>query len=116
MVKPQKSLQEWLNEQGRPTPEEHAQFAAERKADEGKWLETVTILDGGDLQIRTWQCMPGGIVAEGNTESSPGDPGYEDFLQRHGTLKVGQSHTLVHIWIDGNWVIQQDETDAVKGT
>jgi len=103
-------LQEKLAKEPRCTQEEREAFAAERRADEGKWLETVTMLQGGDLQIRTWQCLPGGVLAEGNTESSPGDAGYEDFIQRHGPLKPGQSHTLMHKWIEGEWVLVNDNS------
>jgi hypothetical protein len=112
MVKPQKSLQEWLNEQGRPTSEEHAQFEAERQAMEGTWLETITMLENGALTVRTWQCLPGGVQAEGNTESAPGDSDYNDFIQRHGPLQAGQSHTLVHKLIDGKWVLVDEEGKA----
>lgn len=106
-------LQEKLAKLPDCSPAERDAFAAERKAMEGTWLETITMMESGELQVRTWQYLPGGVQAEGNTESAPGDPDYDDFIQRHGALKPGESHTLAYKLIDERW-IQVNEGDAAK--
>lgn len=113
MVNAKKTLDEFLKDDQWPTPEESERCKAEREAMEGTWLETITMMENGDLQVRTWQYLQGGVQAEGNTESATGDPGYDDFIQRHGLIKPGQSHTLAHKLIDGRWV-QVDEGGIAK--
>lgn len=115
MVDRKKTFDEWLNEEGQwPTPEEAARSEAQRKAMEGKWLETVSMREDGSLMIVSTQYLTGGGIAEGCTESAPGDPDYQQLLRDHGALKPGQSHTLVRKLIDGNWIVQDDEHGNAK--
>jgi hypothetical protein len=114
VVEPKKSLQDWLKEQEWPTPEEKAQFDAARKAMEGKWLETVTMRDDGSLMIVSKQYLPGGGIADGCTESAPGDSDYDDLLRQHGLLTRGKAHTLVRKIVDGNWVILPESDEVIR--
>lgn len=86
-------------------------FAAERKAMEGEWLETITMREDGSLMIVTTQYFVGGGQGQGCTESAPGDSDYDDLLQQHGALKPRQTHTLVRKMIDGEWVIKANGTE-----
>lgn len=115
MVETKKSFDEWLNEEDQwPTPEEVARSAAQRKAMEGKWLETVTMKEDRTLMIVSAQYYVGGGLAEGCTQSAPGDSDYDELLLHHGPLTPGQSHTLVRKMVDGKWVILSDETGETK--
>jgi len=107
-------LSEKLAKEPRCTPEEQEAFAAERRTMEGKWLETVTMNEDRSLMIVTTQYFVGGGKGHGCTESAPGDPDYEELLEQHGGLKPGQTHTIVRKMINGEWVVQANETDAAK--
>ena len=104
-------LSEKLAKEPRCTPEEQEAFAAERKAMEGEWLETITMREDCSLMIVTTQYFDGGGQGQGCAESAPGDSDYEDLLKQHGTLKPGQTHTLVRKMIDGAWVIKSNGTE-----
>lgn len=108
----QNALRDWLSEQEKPTPEEIAKFRAERKALEGKWLETVTMRNDRSLMIVTTRYLEDGGIAEGCTKSAPDDPDYDELLHRHGALTPGKSHTLIRKMIDGSW-ITLPESDPV---
>lgn len=96
------------------SPYDRETFQAQMKDAEGTWLETITMTANGNLQIKTWQRLPGGALAEGNSESTPGDGDYDDFLQEHGALKPGETHTLVRKMIDGEWVLETNKSDRAK--
>lgn len=104
----------WVAEQPASPQEEKARAIAERKAMEGTWLEAITMNEDGSLMIVSTQYLIGGGIADGCTESAPGDSDYEALLTQHGPLKAGQSHTLVRKLIDGNWVVQRDESGKAK--
>ena len=95
-------------------PYDRETFQAQKKEVEGTWLETITMTANGELQIKTWQHLPGGALAEGNTESIPGDGDYDDLLRQHGVLKPGQTHTLVRRMINGEWVVETNKSDAAR--
>lgn len=114
MVEQKKSLQDWLSEQEKPTPEETAEFRTERKALEGKWLETVTMRDDRSLMIVTARYLDDGGIAEGCTESAPGDPDYDELLHQHGALTLGTSHTLIRKMINGNWITLPESDPVIR--
>lgn len=114
MVEQKKSLQDWLSEQEKPTPEEIAEFRAERKALEGKWLETVTMRDDRSLMIVTTRYLEDGGIGEGCTESAPGDPDYDELLHQHGALTPGTSHTLIRKMINGNWITLPESDPVIQ--
>ncbi len=113
MVDNKKTFDEWLAEAEWPTPEETAQFEAERKAIEGKWFETVTMEENGTLLIITSHYFIGGGSSQNGTESAPGDPDYEELLHNHGRLVPGKAHTLVRKKVDDKWVVLPESDEIV---
>ncbi len=113
MVDNKKTFDEWLAEAEWPTPEETAQFEAERKALEGKCFECVTMDESGKLLIITNQYFVGGGSGQNGTESAPGDPDYEELLRNHGRLVPGKAHVLVRMKVDGKWVILPESDEVV---
>jgi hypothetical protein len=64
------TLDEWLKVEGHwSAPEKSAKNKAESEAMEGTWLETITMTEHRDLQIATWQYLPGVAQTEGFSES-----------------------------------------------
>ncbi len=103
---------DWAAKQPDSSDEEKAANEAARKAMEGKWLETVTMKEDGSLMIVSTQYLIGGGIADGSSESRPGDSDYDKFLRHHGSLTPGKTHTLVRRIVDGNWILLP-ESDAV---
>ncbi|MBX3076077.1 hypothetical protein KF707_22415 [Candidatus Obscuribacterales bacterium] len=103
---------DWAAKQPDSSDEEKAANEAARKAMEGKWLETVTMKEDGSLMIVSTQYLSGGGIADGSSESRPGDSDYDEFLRHHGSLTPGKAHTLVRRIVDGNWILLP-ESDAV---
>lgn len=103
---------DWAEQQTAATPEERAVAEAARKSMEGKSFETVTMDENGNLLIVTNQYFIGGGSGQGSSESSLGDPDYEELLHAHGQLVSGKAHTLVRMMIDGKLVVLP-ESDKV---
>lgn len=105
---------DWSAKQPKSSPEEKARNEAARKAIEGKWFETVTMKEDGYLMIISTQYLTGGGVADGSSESRPGDSDYDELLRQHGLLKPGKAHTLVRKIVDGNWILLPESDEVIQ--
>lgn len=105
---------DWAAKQPASSDEERAANEAARKEMEGKWLETVTLTDDGILHIVSTQYLTGGGIAEGSSESRPGDSDYHELMYQHGMLTKGKAHTLVRKMVDENWVILPESDDVIR--
>jgi hypothetical protein len=105
---------DWAAKQPPSSAEERAKNEAARQAMEGKWLETVTMKEDGTLLIVSTQYPTGGGVAEGSSESRPGDSDYDELLRQHGSLTTGRAHTLVRKMVDGNWVLLPESDEVIR--
>jgi hypothetical protein len=114
MVDPKKSLQEWLNEQGRPTPEESAQFETERKAAEGTMWEWAQMQPNGDIAVRVTDRSVGGGHGVGGFVVRPDDEDYEKAKQQYGLEKPGDTYHKQEKWINGEWVTVLEEKPEQK--
>ena len=109
MVEQKKSLQEWLNEQGRPTPEESAKYAAERKAQEGTMFEWAQMQPNGDIAVRITDYSAGGGHGIGGFVAKTTDEDYQKAKDEYGLEQPGDTRQVVKRWIEGAWVIEKTE-------
>lgn len=105
---------DWAAKQPKSSPEEKASNGAARKAIEGKWFETVTMKEDGCLMIISTQYLTGGGVADGSSESRPGDSDYDELLRQHGLLTPGKAHILVRKIVDGNWLLLPESDEVIQ--
>ena len=105
---------DWAAKQPDSSDEEKAANEAARKAMEGKWLETVTMNEDGRLMIVSTQYHISGGVADGSSESRPGDSDYDELLRQHGLLTPGKAHTLVRKKVDGNWILLPESDEVIQ--
>lgn len=105
---------DWADKQPALSPEEKAKNEAARKVMEGKWLETVTMNEDGSVMIVSKQYLTGGGIADGASESSPGDSDYNELLRQHGLLIPGKAHTLVRKMVDGNWILLPESDEVIQ--
>ncbi len=115
MVEAKKSLQEWLDEQGRPTSEESTQFKAERKAQEGTMWEWAQMQPNGEIGVRVTDHSEGGGHGIGGFVVKPEDEDYEKAKQEYGLEKPGDTRHIVKRWVGGEWVTERNEK-IVHGT
>lgn len=115
------TLEEWLNEQGRPTPEERAQSKAEREAAKGTFFEWAQMQEDGSIGVHTTGYAADGTHGTGGFVVVPTDEDYEQAKQNYGLSKPGDTYHLQQKWIDGQWVTvleerpdQKSDTDKAK--
>lgn len=89
---------------GWPTKEEREKSQAKLKALEGTCLEMVRMVEGRKLIIQTLSYLPGGGMAEGEVESTPGTPMYDELMREHGPLEIGGNHAIRRRLVDDKWV------------
>lgn len=104
-----KSLDDWLNEDQWPTPEESARYAAERKAREGTMWEWAQMQPNGDIAVRVTDYSEGGGHGIGGFVVKPTDEDYEKAKQEYGLDQPGDTRHIVKKWINGAWVLEKNE-------
>lgn len=109
MVEPKKSLQDWLKEQEWPTPEEAAQFEAERKAKEGTMWEWAQMQPNGEIAVRVTDYGPDGRHGSGGFVVELLDEDYEKAKQEYGLEKPGETRLIKKRWINDQWVMETNE-------
>lgn len=109
MVEQKKSLEDWLKEQEWPTPEEAAQFQAERKAAEGTMWEWAQMQATGEIAVRVTDNGPGGRHGIGGFVVKPEDEDYDKAKQEYGLEKPGDTRHILRRWIDNEWVVERNE-------
>lgn len=102
------SLEEWLNEQGRPTPEERTQFQAEREAAKGTMTESALMLDDGVIAVQTWCYGHDGVIGDGSFVFAPSDEDYEEAKKQYRLKKPGEHYCIIKKWVDGAWVVEKE--------
>ncbi len=96
------------------TPEERAKFKAEREASYGTTFEWAQMQDDGSIALNISQWLPDGTYGHGASTSVPGDPDYEELCSSHTLKKPGDASTIIKKWVDGEWVVQLDESGKAK--
>lgn len=116
-----KSLEEWLNEQGRPTPEESAQHKAAIEASYGTMSEWAQMQEDGSIGVYTSGYAQDGGHGTGGFVVLPDDERYEEAKQYYGLGKPGDTYHKQEKWVDGQWVTvleerpdQKSDTDKAK--
>lgn len=90
------------------TPEESAQFKADRDALLGTTREWAEMQPELSISQNIVQWMPDGSRGHGWSVSVPGDPDYEELCRNHKLEKPGDASTIFKRLIDGVWVVQDD--------
>lgn len=91
------------------SPEESARYKAEREASYGTTRQWAEMQDDGSIAINISQWLPDGTYGHGTSTSVRGDSDYENLCAIHKLVKPGDASTIIKKWIDGDWVIQQDD-------
>ena len=90
------------------TPEEIAQFKADREALYGTAREWAEMQPDFSIAVNVEQWLLDGTQGHGNSISAPGNMDYETLLKSHNLLKTGDASTVVKRLVDGVWVVQDD--------
>lgn len=88
------------------TPEETAQFKADREALLGTSNEWAQMQPDLTIAQNIVQWLPDGTRGHGWSVAAPGDPDYEDLCKEHKLEKPGDSSRIYKKLVDGEWVIQ----------
>ncbi len=70
--------------------------------------------DDGVIATQTSMYDLDGSHGTGGQVFSPDDADYEQAKQEYGLSKPGDTYQVQKKWIDGKWVIQQDEPGQAK--
>jgi hypothetical protein len=70
--------------------------------------------EDGCLMIISTQYLTDGGVADGSSESHPGDSDYDELLRQHGLLTPGKAHILVRKIVDGNWLLLPESDEVIQ--
>jgi len=105
---------DWASKQPASSPEERANAEEERKALEGTMNESAMMLENADIAVRTWGYSPGGAHGHNGFTISPSDNDYERAKQQYGLNKPGDKYSVVKKWINGNWVVHQEQSGKAK--
>ncbi|CAN5234381.1 hypothetical protein BH11CYA1_BH11CYA1_50690 [soil metagenome] len=92
----------------RNTPEETAQFKADREALLGTTKEWAEMQLDRSIELNIVQWLPDGSRGHGSALSAPGDPDYKELCKLHNLQKPGDASTIFKRLIDGVWVIVDD--------
>lgn len=109
MVEPKKSLEDWIQEQEWPTPEQAALFDAERKAEYGTMLEWAQMQLTGEICVRVTDNGPGGRHGVGGFVVKPEDHEYQTAKQEYGLEKPGDTRLIKKRWLNDQWVVVSNE-------
>lgn len=98
------------------TPEESAQFKAEREAARGTMWEWAQMQDDGVIGVRSSGYDIDGSHGIGEFTVSPNDEDYEQAKKQYGLNKPGDTFHVTKKLVSGEWIVQTNETDAAKST
>jgi hypothetical protein len=94
------------------TPEESVRYKADREAALGTTHEWAQMQEDGSIAVNISQWLPDGTYGHGFSTSVSGDPDYEELRASHALKKPGDASTIIKKWVDGQWVVQQDDSDT----
>jgi hypothetical protein len=103
-----KTFEEWLNEAEWPTPEESAQYKAEREATKGTMTESALMMEDGVIAVQTWCYSQDGSVGDGSLVFTPNDKDYEEAKKQYGLRKPGDHYCIIKKWVDGEWAVEKE--------
>jgi len=73
-------------------------------ADLGTFIERVTVKTNGEVQISTWERLPGGVRGCERYTYRPDDQDRKHLEKTYGPIRAGSSKTIKKILLDGKWV------------
>lgn len=77
-------------------------------------MEFVHMREGRVLWVQTVTHLPGGGIAEGESNVDPGNEIYDELMREHGPLEPGEHHVIKRKLIDGEWVRLPDSEVYLK--
>lgn len=102
-------LEKKLAAQPRCSPEESAQYEAERIAREGTMFEWAQMQDNGDIAVRITDYSTGGGHGVGDFTVKPHDEDYEKAKEEYGLQNPGDTRQIKKRWINDAWVLEQSD-------
>ena len=73
-------------------------------ADLGTFIERVTVKTNGEVQITTWERLPGGVRGCERYTYRPDEKDRKELERTYGPIRLGSSKTIKKILLDGKWV------------
>jgi hypothetical protein len=108
-------LEKKLSAQPRCSPEESAQYAAERKAREGTMFEWAQMQQNGEIAVRISDYFAGGGHGGTNFVIAADEEAYEQAKLEYGLEQPGDTRHIVKRWIDGQWMLEKSEKNNYTG-
>lgn len=114
MREKKQTLEEWLKDQGMPTPEERALYKAEREAAKGTMWEWAQMQDDGLIGVRSSCTALDGSHGTGGFTVSPDDEDYEKAKQQYGLSKPGDTYYIRKKLVNDEWITVLEEKPEQK--